>query len=66
MGYCINHPDRETGYTCMKYNMHLCEKCLECRDPKIYCKFRTSCAIHFMTKRKGNLDGEKDTKEAAG
>jgi tRNA-Thr(GGU) m(6)t(6)A37 methyltransferase TsaA len=32
---------------------------MECRDPDIYCKFRSSCPIHFITKRKGNLD-EKD------
>jgi hypothetical protein len=23
---------------------------MHCRDPEIYCKFRTSCPIHFMEK----------------
>ena len=56
---CVNHPDRETSYVCMKHEIYMCEDCMECRDPDIYCKFRSSCPIHFITKRKGNLD-EKD------
>ena len=51
MGKCINHPDRETSYICMKHNIYLCEECLECRDPDIYCKFRPSCPIYFITKK---------------
>ncbi len=51
MGYCINHPEKETSYKCMKHEIYLCEKCLECRDPELYCKFRPSCAIHFITKK---------------
>ncbi len=52
MGKCINHQDRETPYICMKHQMYLCEECLECRDPDLYCKFRPSCPIWFMSKRK--------------
>ncbi|MBU8849283.1 MAG: DUF4445 domain-containing protein, partial [Desulfobacterales bacterium] len=59
MGKCINHPDRETSYICMKHNIYLCEECLECRDPDIYCKFRPSCPIHFITK-KGFEPAEKE------
>jgi len=51
MGKCINHPDRETSYICMKHNIYLCEECLECRDPDIYCKFRPSCPIYFITQK---------------
>jgi hypothetical protein len=29
-----------------------------CRDPEIYCKFRSSCSIHFITKRKKGLDDQ--------
>ncbi len=65
MGKCINHPDRETSYLCMKHNIYLCEECLECRDPGIYCKFRPSCPIWFLTKRKAGLDGEDEKKAAA-
>ncbi|RLC22920.1 MAG: ferredoxin [Deltaproteobacteria bacterium] len=60
MGKCINHPDRETSYICMKHNIYLCEECLECRDPDIYCKFRPSCPIYFITKK-----GFDASKEAA-
>jgi len=52
MGKCVNHPDRETSYMCMKHGIYLCEDCLKCRDPEIYCKFRSSCPIWFMEKRK--------------
>jgi len=56
MGTCINHPERETRYLCMKHNVYLCDECLQCRDPELYCKFRESCAIWFMTKKKAGLD----------
>ena len=58
MSCCINHPDRETSYICEKYNIYMCEQCMHCRDPEIYCKFRTACPIHFITKRKKDLDEE--------
>ncbi|MDX2455578.1 ASKHA domain-containing protein [Desulfosarcina sp.] len=58
MGTCINHPDRETPYICMKHQIYLCEECLECRDPKIYCKHRSACPIWFMSKRKAGWEAE--------
>lgn len=62
MGYCINHPDRQTQYLCMKDNIYFCEECLTCRNPEIYCKFRQSCPIWFMVK-KGfkSWGGEEET-----
>jgi len=65
LGHCLNHPDRETSYVCMKHNIYMCQHCLVCRDPQIYCKFRTACPIHFLTKRKGNLDGQGEEKSEA-
>ena len=65
MGKCINHPERETPYICMKHGLYLCEECLQCRDPDIYCKFRPSCPIWFMTKRKAGLDREAEEQAAA-
>jgi len=59
MGKCINHPDRETSFLCSKHNIYMCEECLECRDPDIYCKFRSSCPVWFMTKKKKGLDEEE-------
>jgi len=52
MGKCVNHSDRETSYMCSKHGIYLCEECLECRDPDIYCKFRTACTIWYEHKRK--------------
>lgn len=64
MGKCINHPDRETGYICMKHNIYLCEECLECRDPDIYCKFRPSCPIYFITKKGFAASDEPSAKKS--
>jgi hypothetical protein len=36
----------------MKHNIYLCDDCLQCRDPELYCKFRPSCPIWFLTKEK--------------
>lgn len=59
MGKCVNHPDRETRYICMKHQIYLCEECLKCKDPKIYCKYRSSCPIWFMSKHQDGLDEDK-------
>lgn len=64
MEKCIHHPDRETSYLCMKHQVYLCEECLHCMDPKLYCKHRPSCPIWFMSKRKESWDAE-DRKAAA-
>lgn len=50
MAGCVNHPEREAQYLCTKHNIGLCEECLHCRDPELYCKFRTSCTIWFIHK----------------
>ncbi len=34
----------------MKHGVYMCEECVRCRDPKIYCKFRSSCVISFLQK----------------
>ncbi len=66
MGKCIHHPDRETSYLCMKHDTYLCEECLKCPDPEIYCKFRSSCPIWFLSKRKQKWDAEDKAAESAG
>jgi len=57
MGKCIKHPLRETSYKCSKYDIYLCKECLHCKDPKIYCKFRQSCPIHFITEKGFDPEG---------
>jgi hypothetical protein len=56
LDHCVNHPDRETGYECLKHQIYMCQDCLDCRDPEIYCKFRESCTIWFLTKK--NFDDD--------
>ena len=65
MGKCINHPDRETRFFCMKHQLYLCEECLACRDPQLYCKHRTACPIWYMNKRQEAWDKEKQRRAAA-
>jgi hypothetical protein len=48
--HCHRHKDTEGVYFCGKYAVYHCEKCLSCRDPKAYCKYRTSCMIHEIEK----------------
>jgi len=43
----------------MKHDKYLCEECLKCGDPNIYCKFRPSCSIWFLSKRKEGLDADE-------
>lgn len=52
MGKCKNHPQVETSYYCSKHQHYLCEECLKCADPDIYCKFRSACVINFLGKEK--------------
>lgn len=47
---CTNHPEREATFHCAKDDVYLCEECLKCRNPDIYCKFRTNCIIWEMQK----------------
>jgi hypothetical protein len=56
MGTCACHPEVESRFMCMKHEVFLCEACLKCRDPEIYCKFRTACPIWFMEKKLKGLD----------
>ncbi|WDP92538.1 MAG: DUF4445 domain-containing protein [Desulfobacter sp.] len=51
MARCKNHPEVETPYVCMKHNTGLCEKCLQCPDPNLYCKFRSGCPIYFLSRK---------------
>ena len=52
MGKCVRHPDRETSYHCQKHDISLCEECLACKDPELYCKFRQACPIWFIHKER--------------
>ncbi len=42
---CFRHKEETGKYYCAKYGRYLCEDCLACQDPTIYCKFRKMCMI---------------------
>jgi len=54
MGKCLCNPEIETSMVCMKDQVYLCEDCLSCRNPEIYCKYRTACPIWFNQKHGGD------------
>jgi hypothetical protein len=41
----------------MKYQLHYCDSCARCRDPKLYCKHRSACPIWFIAKDSENQWG---------
>ena len=50
----------EPSYTCIKHNITVSDECTHCRDPEIYCKFRSSCPIWFIDRRGGeSIDEDK-------
>jgi hypothetical protein len=42
---CARHADTPAIHNCAKYGRYLCEDCLCCQDPKLFCRWRTSCVI---------------------
>ena len=64
MGQCACHPKIETRFLCMKHDQYLCEECLKCQNPELYCKFRSSCPIWFLEKRGGKKLLEADNAAA--
>lgn len=59
VGKCLCHKEIETSFICLKDNVYLCEDCLKCRNPEIYCKFRQSCPIWFVEKHGKGWDAEE-------
>ncbi len=51
-----SHSGGDAGILCMKHNIHMCETCMKCRDPELYCKFRPSCLIWFRRRESGKTD----------
>jgi len=47
---CNESDDSQPHYRCQKHQITMCDACLKCRDPDLYCKFRESCVIHFLEK----------------
>jgi hypothetical protein len=47
---CYRHPMEKGTYFCQKDNIHMCEQCACCHNPRIYCQYRTACVIDLLTK----------------
>jgi uncharacterized 2Fe-2S/4Fe-4S cluster protein (DUF4445 family) len=43
----------------MKHQIYLCDECLACRDPELYCKHRSACPIWFLSKRQKHWADEE-------
>ena len=65
MSECQHHPGRETSFYCSKHQLYLCEECLKCQDPELYCKFRSACPIWFLSKTEEKW-GQEDQAAASG
>ncbi|MDJ0780636.1 MAG: hypothetical protein QNJ22_01630 [Desulfosarcinaceae bacterium] len=52
---CVHHSDRATRYCCSKHAIYLCDACLVCRDPELFCKHRSACPIWFITRQQEKL-----------
>ncbi|MFH0974573.1 MAG: ASKHA domain-containing protein [Spirochaetota bacterium] len=48
---CFRHTDKPGKYFCSKYERYLCDECIACQDPNIYCKFRQMCFLWEIAKR---------------
>jgi uncharacterized 2Fe-2S/4Fe-4S cluster protein (DUF4445 family) len=48
----------------LKHNVWLCEECLSCRDPELYCKHRSACPIWFIEKRRKRIQREEQAAAA--
>jgi uncharacterized 2Fe-2S/4Fe-4S cluster protein (DUF4445 family) len=59
MGKCTRHPENETSFQCLKHGVWLCDECLKCRDPELYCKHRSACPIWFIEKRQRRIQKEQ-------
>jgi hypothetical protein len=47
---CPNNDGSKERYDCQKHHIKMCATSAQCKDPKLYCKFRPSCLIHFLEK----------------
>ena len=50
MACCNDYEEGRQTFQCRKYEAAMCLACLRCKDPELYCKFRSACLIHFMEK----------------
>ncbi len=49
---CCARPAEGSTYRCQKHGTDMCDACLKCKDPELYCKFRSACMIHFLERER--------------
>ncbi len=59
MSCCPDQAADQKRYKCEKHQIYMCDHCLKCRDPELYCKFRPSCMIHFLEKEQRSSGSAK-------
>jgi hypothetical protein len=52
MSCCPENGEEQGRYKCEKHQTYMCEGCLKCKDPELYCKYRPSCMIHYLEKHR--------------
>ncbi len=60
---CPKHPDLPARFKCEKFEVRMCERCMECRSPELYCKFRQHCVIWELLeeeRKSGSPEEESD------
>lgn len=60
---CGNTGAGKQIYRCEKHRIDMCDACLRCKDPELYCKFRSSCMIHFLEKESCGSGGKRSLSE---
>jgi len=60
MDVCAHHPERPATQYCQKHARFLCDECLRCADPKLYCRHRTSCIVWFFDRETRRKEREEE------
>jgi hypothetical protein len=64
---CRDYEENKQTYRCEKHGIDMCDACLRCKDPELYCKFRSACMIHFLEKeRAGGGEGKSAPEKQGG
>lgn len=61
---CPKHPELETRFRCEKFDVYMCEKCMECRSPDLHCKHRQACLIWEFTRQDLDSEGKENKRNA--
>jgi hypothetical protein len=59
MSCCPNDAGSGARFDCQKHRIQMAAAGARCKDPELYCKFRSACLIHFL-ERERNRQGKKE------